>query len=232
MARTERPRKAAAGGGARRRRDLSRDKLVAAALELIDAKGASSLTMRALAETVGVTPMALYNHFGNKRDLLAAVADHVVSAAQFDGGHASWRDQVGHCFGALRALCLQHPGLPELLEQDGAAPATVFAPMEVTVRALRDAGLDDLATVRTYFLLISFTLGQAAYQTRDPIGGLELAEAARTDRLTGQGYRNLERLALPAIWDFDASFAFGLALILNGVEATVATARDGAPAGA
>jgi hypothetical protein len=45
--------------------------------------------------------------------------------------------------------------------------------MEVTLRALGDAGLDELDSTRAYFLLISFTLGQAAYQTRGPIEGLE-----------------------------------------------------------
>jgi TetR/AcrR family transcriptional regulator, tetracycline repressor protein len=79
---------------------LSRDKLVAAALELFDAGGADALSMRALAEAAGVTPMALYHHFSSKRDLLAAVADHVIGAAEFDGRHVDWRDQIRRCFDA------------------------------------------------------------------------------------------------------------------------------------
>ena len=120
-----------------KRGDLSRDKLIAAAIELIDQGVADSLTMRALADSVGVTPMALYNHFSSKRDLLAAVAENLISAAHFDGQHADWREQIRHCFEVLRDLCLRHPGLPGLLEQDGAAPGTAFAPMEVTIVALK-----------------------------------------------------------------------------------------------
>jgi AcrR family transcriptional regulator len=183
--------------------------------------GADAVTMRGLADVVGVTPMALYNHFSSKRDLLSAIAENVISDAQFDGRHADWRDQVQHCFDALRKLCLQHPGLPRLLELEGAAPASVFAPMEVTVRALHEAGFGDADSVRTYFLLIGFTLAQAAYQTR-PISDLEPSEKIRAERIAGRGYIATERLQLPAPWDFDASFAFGISLILNGVEATVA----------
>jgi TetR/AcrR family transcriptional regulator, tetracycline repressor protein len=203
-----------------KRGDLSRDKLIAAAIELIDGGGADALTMRALADAVGVTPMALYNHFSSKRDLLAAVAEHLISAAHFDGQHADWREQVRHCFEVLRDLCLQHPGLPGLLEQDDAAPGAAFAPMEVTIVALQSQGMNELDSVRTFFLLVGFTLSQAAYQAR-PIPALEPSEKVRTERIAGRGYRATERLELPPRWDFDASFAFGISLILNGVEATI-----------
>lgn len=204
----------------RKRRDLTRDKVVDAALALVDKIGADAVTMRGLADTIGVTPMALYNHFSSKRDLLSAIAESIIGAAQFDGRHAEWREQVKHCFEVLRGLCLQHPGLPRLLEFEGAAPASVFAPMEVTLRALHEAGLDDVDSVRTYFLLIGFTLAQAAYQAR-PIPDLEPSEKIRTERIAGRGYTATERLEIPATWDFDASFAFGISLILNGVEVTV-----------
>jgi TetR/AcrR family transcriptional regulator, tetracycline repressor protein len=224
VARSRRRRTPSPRSTKRKRRDLSRDSLISAALALIDDNGADAITMRGLADAVGVTPMALYNHFSSKRDLLAAVADHVISAAEFDGGHADWQKQIRDCFETLRHLCLSHPGLPALVEIDGAAPASVFAPMEVTLRALRQAGLDELDSVRTYYLLIGFTLSQAAYQTRGPIAALEPSEQIRAERIVGRGYTATEILALPPVWDFDASFAFGISLILSGVEATVQSA--------
>lgn len=224
MASAGKPRKKGATGSRRKPRDLTRDKVVSAALALFDEAGADAVTMRGVADAIGVTPMALYNHFSSKRDLLRAIAESAISGAQFDGRHAQWREQVRHCFEVLRGLCLQHPGLPRLLEVEGAAPASAFAPMEVTLRALGEAGLSDLDSVRTYFLLIGFTLAQAAYQTR-PIPDLEPSEKVRTERLAGRGYAATERLAVPATWDFDASFTFGISLILNGVEATVSESR-------
>lgn len=225
MAKSAQKRKSPSGS---KRGDLSRDKLIAAAIQLIDEGGADALTMRALADMVGVTPMALYNHFSSKRDLLAAVAEHIIDAAQFDGQHTDWREQIRHCFEVLRDLCLQHPGLPGLLEQDGAAPGAAFAPMEVTLRALQSQGMTELDSARTFFLLVGFTLSQASYQTR-PIPALEPSEMVRTERIAGRGYKTIERLDMPVTWDFDASFAFGISLILSGVETTVSKIAEAWP---
>jgi TetR/AcrR family tetracycline transcriptional repressor len=226
---SSRARKTTAPTPQRKPRDLTREKVIAAGLALIDKAGADAISMRGLADAVGVTPMALYNHFSSKRDLLSAIAESVISAAEFDGAQANWRDQIRHCFEVLRKLCLQHPGLPRLLEIEGAAPANVFAPMEVTLRAVQDAGFDDVNSVRTYFLLMGFTLAHAAYQTR-PMPDLEPSEHIRAKRIAGRGYKVTERLELPATWDFDASFAFGISLILNGIEATVSKNRSGSVA--
>ena len=97
--------------------------------------------------------------------------------------------------------------------------------MEVTLSALQVAGLHELDSLRTYFLLLNFTLGQAAYQTRGPFPDLEPSERIRAERLAGRGYKVTERLEMPPAWDFDASFAFGVSLILRGVEAIASDAR-------
>jgi AcrR family transcriptional regulator len=117
--------------GHRKLRDLSREKVIEAGLNLINRKSADAITMRSLADAVGVTPMALYNYFSSKRDLLRAVAEHVIDRAEFDGRHADWHEQIRHCFRMLRSICLEHPGLPRLLETEGVAPASVFAPLGV-----------------------------------------------------------------------------------------------------
>lgn len=207
--------------GRSRGRSLSRHKLVATAIELIDRDGAQRLSMRGLANAVGVTPMALYNHFSSRRDLFTAVAEEIIGAAQFDGQHSDWREQIRHCFGVLRRLCLDHPGLPGLLEQDGAAPGSAFAPMEVTLRALQSGRLSELDSLRAFFVLTGFTLSQAAYQSR-PIPSLEPSEKVRAERIAGRGYEAVERIATPSTWDFDASFDFGISLILSGIEGVAA----------
>jgi hypothetical protein len=67
-------------------------------------------------------------------------------------------------------------------------------------------------------------LAQAAYESR-PIPDLEPSEKIRIERIAGHGYTATERLELPAAWDFDASFAFGISLTLDGIEATVRARR-------
>lgn len=206
-------------------RDLTRDKVIKAGLSLIDREGSDAITMRRLADAAGVTPMALYNHVSSKKDLLRAVAEHVLAQAEFDGHHGDWREQIRFCFRALRGICLRHPGLPRLLETANVAPAAVFAPMEVALRALRQAGLDNLDSLRTYFTLVSFTLGQASYESRGPFPDLEPSEKIRSERIAGHGYSTVERLEIPGNWDFEAAFEFGLGLVLAGVEVTAQSTR-------
>jgi AcrR family transcriptional regulator len=186
-------------------------------LALLDLEGSDAITMRRLADALHVTPMALYNHFSSKRDLLRAIAERAIGDAEFDGGHADWQEQVRHCFRTLRDLCLRHSGLPRLLETEGVAPPSVFAPMEVALRAFELAGLERLDSLRAYFLLVNFTLGQASYQTSGPFPDLEPSQRIRSERLRNRGYRITEQLELPPTWDFQAAFEFGLALVLSGV---------------
>jgi TetR/AcrR family tetracycline transcriptional repressor len=190
------------------RRGLTRSKVIDAAAVMIDRTGAQAFSLRELAHSLRVTPMALYNHFDSRHSLLAATAEHIISATVFDSDHADWRDRVRHCFNVFRGLCLKHPGLPGLLETPGVAPTSVFAPMNVTIRALTEAGLDDLNAMRTYFLLVSFTLGQTSYQIRGPFQDLEPGSSST--------------------WDFDSAFAFGIELILRGVEVHCSTPRGSA----
>jgi len=203
----------------RHHRDLTREDVVKAGLRLVDGKGVDAITMRGLADVLGVTPMALYNHVSGKKDLLRAVAEHVLNNTSFNGQHRDWREQIKFCFRTFRCICLRHPGMARLLEIADVAPAAVFAPMDVTLRALDKAGLEVTDALRAYFSLVSFTLGQASYQSRGPIPDLEPSEKIRAERLAGRGYAAVERLDTRENWDYDAAFEFGLMLIIRGLEA-------------
>lgn len=200
-------------------RDLTRAKVIEAGLWLVDREGPDSLTMRRLADRLGVTPMAVYNHVRNKKELLAALAEQVLGEVRFDGGHDDWRKQIEHCFAAFRGVCLRHPGVTRLLEMADVAPVTVFAPMDVTLRALGEVGIEPRDALRAYFVLVGFTLGQVSYQVRGPFPDLEPAAAMRTENLAERDYIQIGKLDGAEPWDFDAAFSFGLTLILDGLVA-------------
>lgn len=198
-------------------RPLSRARIAAAGLALVDREGADALTMRRLAEALRVTPMALYNHVADKNDLLRAVADELVGQARFDPGEGSWRDRIGACFRDLRRLCLAHPGAARLMELTEVAPAAAFVPLEITVEALRDLGYTADDALRAYFALVNFTLGQVSYEIRGPFTGLEPRHSARAQRVLERMPAGTDRAAEPD-WDFDRAFEFGLSLFLDGIE--------------
>ena len=76
--------------GATRRAQLTRQRVVAAAVELADRDGIESISMRRLAQELGVEAMSLYTHVRNKDDLLDGMVDAVVSEIPLSAGGAGW----------------------------------------------------------------------------------------------------------------------------------------------
>src|SRR5262245_38399910 len=113
---------------ARTRERLTRDRVVEAAIRIMDDEGLDAVTMRRVAREVGVEAMSLYNHVRDKDDLLDAVRLHLFREFSFpdldgndpfEGGR-----QIAH---AWRDLMLAHPNLLELMAESKGLPSTVEA---------------------------------------------------------------------------------------------------------
>ena len=80
--------------GATRRAQLTRQRVVAAAVELADRDGIESISMRRLAQELGVEAMSLYTHVRNKDDLLDGMVDAVISEIPLSAGGADWKSSL------------------------------------------------------------------------------------------------------------------------------------------
>ena len=94
---------------------ITREVVLAAALELIDAGGADALTMRRLARALGRDPMILYRHAPNKAALLNGVAETVLAQLTVDAADPDWAAQLRAVARHYRALALAHPRVVPLL---------------------------------------------------------------------------------------------------------------------
>src|SRR6059036_795279 len=95
----------------RPRARLTRDQVAAAALELLDREGLEALSMRRLAEELGVGTMTLYGYFRSKNELLDAVVDAAVAERgpfRFEG---TWQEQIRRLMHGSRRRLGRHPGL-------------------------------------------------------------------------------------------------------------------------
>jgi TetR/AcrR family tetracycline transcriptional repressor len=200
-----------------RRSPLNRNRLVAEALAMLDVEGLERFSLRRLADRLGVTPMAVYNHVSSRRDLLQAVADAVVSAVDYPAVRGDWRRVVGTCFRTLRKTCLAHPGAVPLIESSEQLHPSIFRPMEITLAALRSAGLGATDAVRAYFLLTAFTLGQVGYQMMGWGRGVDPRAAIREARISRSTFPAVFDARVRDQWDFDQAFEFGLSVILAGI---------------
>jgi AcrR family transcriptional regulator len=174
--------------------------------------------MRGLADHLGVSPMALYNHVSSKKDLVQGLAEHLVNQVNFSHDGLDWQDRIRACFRRLRDACLAHPSAIRLMEAVEVAPVSVFRPMEITLAALDEAGIGPTDAVKGYCLLIGFTVGQVSYEIRGPFQSFDAGEALRRRRITGADFSHIERSVSLEGWDFTSSFEFGLSVILTGLQ--------------
>ncbi len=145
-----------------RPRQIDRAAILRASLAIADERGVDALTMQAVADHLGVTPMALYRHVENKQDLLDGVVESLLDEIAPSSDDDPWDEQLSKMGQAIRAAARRHPTVfPLLLQLPATTPGARRARARV-YRSLRRAGVaaDDLERVER--LISTIVLGFAA----------------------------------------------------------------------
>ncbi len=122
---------------------LSRSAVVDRALALADSEGVDALTIRRIAQELGVTPMALYWHFRSKEELIAAVADRIWGEIHTDVDPSShWSLQLRGILESLIHVLRSHPSASALLLHSEKLGPSHWQATETTLEVLRGAGFD------------------------------------------------------------------------------------------
>jgi AcrR family transcriptional regulator len=211
----------------RRRRGLTRDDVVAAALRLVDEHGAPALTMRRLARDLGVAPMTVYWHVGDRAELVdalvAEVLGHVTVRAPDEG---TWVERMFSVLAQLRAELLRHPNVVPLIASPGRLTPAVIGTGEGVLALVFELGLDEVETVEVFRTVVWQTLGSLFVESflrersffDDPVAtrvALERAvDALGLDDSAG-GRRLADELTT---LDSDALFRYGCTRLLEGIE--------------
>jgi TetR/AcrR family tetracycline transcriptional repressor len=199
------------------------------ALRLGDEEGLEAVTVRRLAQELGVTPMALYWHFKNKDELLLGIVDHVLADLRADREAGDpWQKQLRAMVEVLVGVMRAHPSLPDLLHAvDKGAAASFNRATNDALALLAQAGfgVEEGYWVATY--LLNGAMGLVSGQPDCPptVPAEQAPEWRRQKRLT------LERLPVaefPMLVAFagcyadepdpERYFAFGIDLIMGAVE--------------
>src|SRR6516162_8044442 len=122
---------------------LSKHTVTESALKLADADGLDALTIRKLAEHLGVTPMALYWHFRSKEELLEGVAEQVWGEIDVNvDPDAPWWAQLQAGLESLLSVLRAHPSAPQLLLEHEKRNEAALRATEAALAILRSAGFD------------------------------------------------------------------------------------------
>jgi AcrR family transcriptional regulator len=219
------------------RQGLTVDRIVAAGIEIADAAGLGGLSMRRVADRLGVGTMSLYTYVAGKADLVAAMRDAVVGeTAAPDGGAGGWRATLATYAQETWALYHRHPWtLLAPWSQELLGPNET-ARMDAVLGALAGAGLDERETVGVVVLIDGYVRGTAALsmdfeQTAERTGVTEADWWAEREPLLARFVTASRFPSLTAVWAAgafdtpDTGFDFGLARVLDGIGVLVEARR-------
>jgi AcrR family transcriptional regulator len=149
----------------RPRGSLTREEIIKEALALLEEHGPGALSMRRLADRLGVAPNALYTHVRGKADLIDGLVDQVYAGLTLELDRSGdWAQQLTTLSQEIRDHLLAHPAVvPYALQQPGLGPHSLRLG-EAIYDVLRPAGFSDQAVVGTVYALVTYILGFVALE--------------------------------------------------------------------
>lgn len=197
---------------------LSLERIVATAVELLDAEGLDGLKMRRLADRLGSGAMSLYWHVNNKEEVFDLALDSVL---EYRGPpqiveSRDWRGEVVHMLEDWRASMLRHPWSASLLPRRALGP-NILGRLELLSRILSRGGVPDADLNAAIWSLWNYVMG--ATITRASFELSDDDRAAAQQRLTrlSERYPTIERSRLLLDDDWDGVFRKGLNFLLDGL---------------
>jgi AcrR family transcriptional regulator len=204
---------------------LSRERVLRAAMDHADKGGIETLTMRRLAEVLGVAPMALYRHVANKDDLIDAMVDLVFSEIGLPSGGADWKTAMRERAISLRDVLSRHRWAVGLMESRRNPGPANLRHHDAVIGSLRQGGFSVAMTAHAYSALDAYIYGFALTKMNLPFEtSEEIADVAQSmlEPFPINEYPNLveflnEHVMKPG-YDYGDEFEYGLDLILDGLE--------------
>jgi len=215
---------------------ITRELVLATALELIDRDGADALSMRRLGAALDRDPMILYRHAPGKAELLDGVVETVLAQLSVDSADPDWTAQLRAVARDYRALALAHPNVVPLLVTRPLAtplalrPRGTLRPLEDVLALLTRAGFSGPDALHIYRALFGFLNGHVLNELQEIV-----ENPNETDDLLRLGLYRLPIDEFPllrglahalAAYDGAAELERGLDILLTGLAATLSPAKS------
>jgi AcrR family transcriptional regulator len=209
-----------------KRRGITRDGVIARALDILEENGFDGLTMRRLAERLGIKAASLYNHVHDKNELLALMADAISAAIPDINPSGPWRREVERMSVEVRRTLMAR--------RDGARVLAATFPngphrlrlIEQILRTFRQAGFSRGQAADLTYILNSYVVGFVLDETSaGPTDGDDAARMREAGRAWFKGLPATDYPTIVALADqlvdspADRRFMLGLRALLDGFDA-------------
>jgi len=202
---------------------LSKERVLRAALTLVDERGLEALSMRKLAQELGVEAMSLYNHVDNKDDIVASILELVANEIDSPSAGGDWKTAVRRSAISAHEAFSRHPWAARIWMSSPRISDDGMRHADAVLRCLRDAGFSKDLTYHAYHVLQGYALGFTLQELNFPYEREELKQLAakflREFPAADYPYlaEHIEQHMEPSD-DHQGAFEFGLDLVLDGLE--------------
>ena len=223
------------------REPLSREQIVEATIRFVDREGLDALSMRRLGQELGAGATSLYWHIKNRDQLLDLVLDEIMGEVRAEVPPAqAWRDQLAEVARAMRRVLVRHRHLASLLGERPTLGPNALEGLEWLMGTLRHDGFGVLDSALAVNLIVNWASGYAVFECRDPISGPNISPDERQASVEAIGamlaslpadrFPNVVAMATETSHlTADDQFEYGLARMLDGIEAHLTPKEPAAP---
>jgi TetR/AcrR family transcriptional regulator, tetracycline repressor protein len=202
---------------------ITRAEVVEAAASVLARDGYDGLTMRAVADQVGVQAASLYWHVKGKEALSLLLFDHLIDNLDYGAPTGDWRADLRRMAQRLRERLVGTRDITRLFPEDYASGPRATRPLELGLGLLRQAGLPAGEALPAYGAALAYIVGWSRF---------EVTRRANAELAPSSPVPDLERLPNVA-WalsggvdpDYDRGFEYGIGLLIGGLEARLSSAR-------
>ncbi|WP_304454479.1 TetR/AcrR family transcriptional regulator [Nocardiopsis sp. YSL2] len=211
------------------RPSLSRERVLEGAVRVADERGVASVSMRKVAEELGVEAMSLYHHVANKDEILDGIVDRVFAEIELPRDETDWKAAMRRRASSARAALLRHTWALGLMDSRRTPGPATLTHHDWMIGRLRGAGFSLAGTAQAVSTLDGYVYGFVLQESNLPFRTpeeLKDVAAAMVDAFPAEGYPHLTEMiqahALSPGYAYADEFLPGLDLILDGLE----TLRD------
>ena len=208
-----------------KREPLSRARALSTALALADAQGLGGVTMRRLAQELGIEAMSLYHHVANKEDILDGMVDMVFAEIDLPADGTDWKTAMRERAQSARAAMLRHPWAISLMESRSSPGPSTLRHHDAVLGSCRAAGFSVAMAAHAFSLIDSYIYGFVLQEVNLPFDdGDDLGEVVESMMLpfSPGDYPHLVELTTEHVlqpgYSYGDEFDYGLGLILDGLE--------------
>jgi AcrR family transcriptional regulator len=202
---------------------LSRERVLQVAMRMADGDGVEALSMRKIAQELGVQAMSLYNHVANKDDILDGIVDMVVAEIELPDPKIDWKTAMRRRAISAHGVLLRHPWAAMAMISRVNVGSAMLRYIDATLGCLREAGFSFETADHAGNAIDNHIYGFTLQELNFPFEPGEYAQQAKNfiSYIPPEKYPYMNRLSHYVIegrYDGLHDFEFGLDLILDGLE--------------